>query len=32
MTSDEVVRLVARFEDGTLPKAEWTHALPAVVR
>jgi hypothetical protein len=25
MTSDEVVRLVARFEDGTLPKAEWTH-------
>ena len=25
MTSDDVVRLVARFEDGTLPKAEWTH-------
>jgi hypothetical protein len=25
MTSDEVARLVARFEDGTLPKAEWTH-------
>jgi hypothetical protein len=25
MTSDEVVRLVARFEDGTLPKTEWTH-------
>ena len=25
MTSDEVVGLVARFEDGTLPKAEWTH-------
>jgi hypothetical protein len=23
--SDEVVRLVARFEDCTLPKAEWTH-------
>jgi len=23
--SDEVVRLVARFEDGTLPKREWTH-------
>jgi hypothetical protein len=23
--SDAVVRLVARFEDGTLPKAEWTH-------
>jgi len=23
--SDEVIRLVARFEDGTLPKAEWTH-------
>jgi hypothetical protein len=23
--SDDVVRLVARFEDGTLPKAEWTH-------
>ena len=22
---DEVLRLVARFEDGTLPKAEWTH-------
>ena len=22
---DDVVRLVARFEDGTLPKAEWTH-------
>jgi hypothetical protein len=22
---DQVVRLVARFEDGTLPKAEWTH-------
>jgi hypothetical protein len=25
VTPDEVVRLVARFEDGTLPKAEWTH-------
>jgi hypothetical protein len=25
MTSDEVMRLVARFQDGTLPKAEWTH-------
>jgi len=25
VTSDEVVRLIARFEDGTLPKAEWTH-------
>jgi hypothetical protein len=23
--SEEVERLVARFEDGTLPKAEWTH-------
>lgn len=23
--SDEVERLVARFEDATLPKAEWTH-------
>jgi hypothetical protein len=23
--SDEVVRLVARFEDGTLPKEAWTH-------
>jgi hypothetical protein len=23
--SDDVLRLVARFEDGTLPKAEWTH-------
>ena len=23
--SDDVVRLVERFEDGTLPKAEWTH-------
>jgi hypothetical protein len=23
--SDEVMHLVARFEDGTLPKAEWTH-------
>jgi hypothetical protein len=23
--SDQVVRLVARFEDGTLPKPEWTH-------
>lgn len=23
--SDEVLRLVARFENGTLPKAEWTH-------
>jgi hypothetical protein len=23
--SDEVVRLVARFEDGTLPKTDWTH-------
>jgi hypothetical protein len=23
--SDQVLRLVARFEDGTLPKAEWTH-------
>ena len=23
--SDEVERLVARFEDGTLPKADWTH-------
>ena len=23
--ADEVVRLVRRFEDGTLPKAEWTH-------
>lgn len=25
MTSDEVVRLIARFEAGTLPKPEWTH-------
>lgn len=25
MTSDDLVRLVTRFEDGTLPKAEWTH-------
>jgi hypothetical protein len=25
VTADDVVRLVARFEDGTLPKAEWTH-------
>jgi hypothetical protein len=25
MTSDDVMRLVARFQDGTLPKAEWTH-------
>jgi len=23
--SEDVVRLVKRFEDGTLPKAEWTH-------
>jgi hypothetical protein len=23
--ADDVVRLVARFEDGSLPKAEWTH-------
>jgi hypothetical protein len=23
--SEEVLRLVARFEDATLPKAEWTH-------
>jgi hypothetical protein len=25
MTAEDVVRLVARFEDGTVPKAEWTH-------
>jgi len=25
MTTEDVVRLVARFEDGTVPKAEWTH-------
>jgi hypothetical protein len=25
MTSDDVMRLIARFEDSTLPKAEWTH-------
>lgn len=24
-TAEEVERLVARFEDGTLPHAEWTH-------
>lgn len=23
--SDDVLRLVARFEDGSLPKAQWTH-------
>ena len=23
--ADDVVRLVTRFEDGSLPKAEWTH-------
>ena len=23
--ADDVVRLVSRFEDGSLPKAEWTH-------
>jgi hypothetical protein len=23
--AEEVLRLVARFEEGTLPKAEWTH-------
>jgi hypothetical protein len=26
MTGGEVARLVARFEDRTLPKGEWTHA------
>ncbi|WP_165221723.1 hypothetical protein [Aquisphaera insulae] len=31
MTDDDIDSLVARFEDGTLPGAEWTHGAHLVV-
>ncbi|QEH38709.1 hypothetical protein OJF2_73150 [Aquisphaera giovannonii] len=31
MTDDDIGSLLARFEDGTLPRAEWTHGAHLVV-
>jgi hypothetical protein len=31
MTDDDIGSLLARFEDGTLPRAEWTHGAHLIV-